>query len=100
MANTPNPHPTSAHVAVHAAVTEQARLTREAVIDLLGRDARPSFDSADAVVSYALGLPGQGEAFRLEKGLQALDAEALAALLPRVEGMLALARAYAAHRRG
>lgn len=99
MANTPNPHPTSAHVAVHAAVTEQARLTREAVIDLLGRTVPTGFDIADAMVSDALGLPGEGEAFRLEKGLQALDTEALAALLPRVEGMLALAQAYAAHRR-
>ncbi|UIN38437.1 hypothetical protein [Methylobacterium oryzae] len=99
MAHGPNPHPTSTHVAVQAAVTERSRLVREVVIDLLGRGARPSFDIADAVVSDALGLPGEGEAFRLEKGLQALDAEALAALLPRVEGMLALAQAYAAHRR-
>lgn len=94
------PNPTSAKVSGNAAVIEQARLVQQVVIDLVPGKPQMRFNIADAVVSDALGLPGRGEhAFRLEKGLKALDAEALAALLPRVQGMLALAQAYAAHRR-
>jgi hypothetical protein len=99
MATGPVPHPTSGQVTGNAAVIERASLVREVVIDLVGQADPGRFDIADAVVSDALGLPGRGEhAFRLEKGLAALDETRLAALLPRVEGMLALVTAYAAHR--
>ena len=96
-----NPHPSSDEVQAQARVTLGGQTLRDLTAGLIGTKVPGRFDIADAVVSEALGLPANGgKAFRLEQGLAALGLADLAALQPRVEGMLAFARAYADSRRG
>lgn len=94
----PNPHPSSSHVEVHALGLDLAQALRSNVAPFCGQEPQIAFNTADAVVSDALGLPGKGEHHdRLERGFANLGQTEIEAMLPVLRSLLTLARGYAAY---